>query len=86
MAIKATVSRIPDGPDQFMVTITTYSGSHSRVLRTDYEGLHSRLREWKLGERTIHTILHIPLGSAVTFKLDANEARREERPRAPLVA
>jgi hypothetical protein len=86
MAIKATIRRTPGDPVQFTVTITPHTGPHARVLRTDGEGLNLHLREWELGERTIRTILSMPLGMVVTFKLGEDEARGEKWPKAPLVA
>lgn len=86
MAIKATIRRMQSDPAQFTVTITPHTGSHSRDLRTDYQGLILHLREWELGARTITTILNMPVGTVVTFKLGENETAREERPKAPLVA
>lgn len=77
---------MPGDPVQFTITVTPYSGSHSRVLTTDYEGLNLHLREWELGERTIHTILNMPLGTVISFKFGEEEAHREQRPKTPLVA
>ena len=84
--LDATISRSHVDPAMFAVTINRHPRPSSRVERMDRDGLALHLREWNLCERTITTILNLPVGMAITLKLGEIEARRGERPKPPLVA
>jgi hypothetical protein len=53
-SVEAIITRSEDGGEQFTITLSESSQPRPRVLTLDRQKLTSRLREWKLGQKTLN--------------------------------
>jgi hypothetical protein len=77
--MEVTIKRPQVDPMHFTLSVNQETPLHSRPVKLNSHSLMVHLREWHLCERTISTILNMPPGTAVTFKLGEMEARPGER-------